>query len=46
MQVLLEDKFTPVSNQVRTQVQNTDLDSLVRWFRHTLKAGSIDEVLR
>jgi hypothetical protein len=44
--LLLEDKFGPVSDQVRIQVENADPDSLVRWFRQTLKADSIDEVLR
>jgi hypothetical protein len=44
--LLLEEKFGPVSDQVRIQVENADPDSLVRWFRQTLKADSIDEVLR
>jgi hypothetical protein len=44
--LLLEEKFGPVSDEVRTQVQNADPDSLLRWFRQSLKADSIDEVLR
>jgi hypothetical protein len=42
----LEEKFGPVSDRLRTQVQNADPDSLLRWFRQTLSADSIDEVLR
>ena len=44
--LLLEEKFGPVSDEVRTQVQNADPDSLLRWFRQTLKADNMDEVLR
>jgi hypothetical protein len=44
--LLLEERFGPVSDQVRTQVQNADPDSLLRWSRQTLKADNIDEVLR
>ncbi len=44
--LLLEEKFGPVSDEVRTQVQNADPDSLLRWFRQSLKADNIDEVLR
>jgi hypothetical protein len=44
--LLLEDKFGPVSEQVRTLIQNADSDSLLRWFRQTLKADSIEDVLR
>jgi hypothetical protein len=44
--LLLEEKFGPVSDRLRTQVQNADPDSLLRWFRETLKADNIDEVLR
>ncbi|WP_058557845.1 hypothetical protein [Thiohalocapsa sp. ML1] len=43
---LLEEKFGPVSDEVRTQVQSADPDSLLRWFRQSLKADNIDEVLR
>ena len=44
--LLLEEKFGPVSDEVRTQVQNADPDSLLRWFRQTSKADNMDEVLR
>jgi hypothetical protein len=44
--LLLEDKFGPVPEQVRTQVEAAKPELLLRWSRRLLKAESIDEVLR
>jgi hypothetical protein len=44
--LLLEDKFGPVPDQVRTKVQGANADSLLQWSRRVLRADSIDEVLQ
>jgi hypothetical protein len=44
--LLLDDKFGPVSDEVRAQVQNADPDRLLRWFQQTLKADNIEDVFK
>jgi hypothetical protein len=44
--LLLEEKFGPVSEPVRAQVEAANPESLLRWSRRLLKAESIDDVLR
>jgi hypothetical protein len=44
--LLLEDKFGPLPEQVRAQVEAAKPESLLRWSRRLLKAESIDEVLQ
>ncbi|MCG6943533.1 MAG: DUF4351 domain-containing protein [Thiohalocapsa sp.] len=46
LMLLLEDKFGPVPEQVRAQVEAANPESLLRWSRRLLKAESIDDVLR
>jgi hypothetical protein len=44
--LLLEDKFGPVPEQVRAQVEAANPESLLRWSRRVLRAESIEDVFR